>query len=54
MILKTDKKKRSQELVNQKCLCQICKHEATNLCVNQKCPCCIDMKDNSVVGHSVH
>lgn len=54
MILKTDRQKKSQMLAIQKCLCPICKHEATNLCVKRKCPCCIDMKDDSVIGHSVH
>ena len=53
LILKTDRKKKLGEIELQKCLCPICKHEVTNVCVKQKCPCCIDMKDNSVIGHSV-
>jgi hypothetical protein len=53
LILKTDRKKKLGKIELQKCLCPICKHEVTNVCVKQKCPCCIDMKDNSVVGHSV-
>ena len=54
MILRTDRKKKSLALASQKCLCPICKHEATDHCVKQKCPCCIDMKDDSVIGHSVN
>ncbi|HYF98774.1 MAG TPA: hypothetical protein VD815_01655 [Candidatus Saccharimonadales bacterium] len=54
LILKADRKKKSQELEDQKCLCPICKHEAVNLCVKQKCPCCVDMRDDTVIGHSIH
>ncbi len=53
LILKTDRKKKLSGIELQKCLCPICKHEGTNDCVKQKCPCCVDMKDNSVVGHTV-
>ncbi|HET6588540.1 MAG: hypothetical protein AB7V56_05845 [Candidatus Nitrosocosmicus sp.] len=52
LILKTDRKKKAKTLSLQKCLCPICKHEATDLCVKQKCPCCVEMKDNTVMGHS--
>ena len=52
LILKTDRKKKAKTVSLQKCLCPICKHEATNLCVKQKCPCCIEMKDDTVMGHS--
>lgn len=54
MILKTDRKRKSQQLANQPCLCQICNHELTSMCVKQKCPCCIEMKDNTVIGHDIH
>lgn len=52
LILKTDRKNKAKTLSLQKCLCPICKHEVTNLCVKQKCPCCIEMKDDTVMGHS--
>ena len=36
------------------CICPICKHEQAQVCLNQKCACCIIMKDNQVVGHSIN
>src|SRR5919197_5014893 len=38
----------------QQCICSICKHEQAALCLNQKCACCIIMKGNKVIGHSVN
>jgi hypothetical protein len=36
------------------CICAICKHEQEVVCLNQKCACCIIMKGNKVVGHSIN
>ncbi|MFL6413145.1 MAG: hypothetical protein ACJ71K_18125 [Nitrososphaeraceae archaeon] len=36
------------------CMCPICKHEQAEICLNQKCACCIIMRDNNVVGHSIN
>jgi hypothetical protein len=36
------------------CICPICKHEQAQVCLNQKCACCIIMKNNKVVGHSIN
>jgi hypothetical protein len=36
------------------CMCPICKHEQAGVCLNQKCACCIIMKDNKVIGHSIN
>jgi hypothetical protein len=38
----------------QSCICSICKHEQAVLCLNQKCACCIIMKGDKVVGHSIN
>jgi hypothetical protein len=38
----------------QSCTCPICKHEQAGVCLNQKCACCIIMKGNKVVGHSIN
>ncbi|MFL6453901.1 MAG: hypothetical protein ACJ71L_07875 [Nitrososphaeraceae archaeon] len=38
----------------QSCICSICKHEQAGVCLNQKCACCIIMKGNKVVGHSIN
>jgi hypothetical protein len=38
----------------QSCICSICKHDQASICLNQKCACCIIMKGNKVVGHSIN
>jgi hypothetical protein len=38
----------------QPCICQVCKHEQAAVCINEKCPCCIFMKGDSIVGHSIN
>jgi hypothetical protein len=38
----------------QPCICPICKHEQAKVCLNQKCACCIIMRGNKVVGHSLN
>jgi hypothetical protein len=42
------------DLRTRPCVCSICKHEKAANCVNQKCPCCIMMKGEKVVGHSIN
>src|ERR671932_443810 len=45
----------NNDLVQQQsCICSICKHEQAGVCLNQKCACCIIMKGNKVVGHSIN
>jgi hypothetical protein len=38
----------------QLCICAICKHEQARVCLDQKCACCIMMKGNKVIGHSIN
>ena len=38
----------------QLCICAICKHEQARVCLDQKCACCIVMKGNKVIGHSIN
>jgi hypothetical protein len=38
----------------QPCICHICNHEQAGICLNQKCACCIIIKGNKVVGHSIN
>lgn len=38
----------------QLCICSICKHEQAEMCLNQKCACCIMMKGDKVIGHSIN
>jgi hypothetical protein len=43
-----------QHQLQQPCVCSICKHEQAEVCLNQKCACCIIMKGNKVAGHSIN
>jgi hypothetical protein len=38
----------------QPCICSICKHEQAGVCLNQKCACCIIMKGDKIIGHSIN
>jgi len=38
----------------QPCICSICKHEQATICLNQKCACCLIMKGNKIIGHSIN
>ena len=38
----------------QLCICPICKHEQVGICLNQKCACCLMMKGDKIVGHSIN
>ncbi len=50
LIIRIDYKKNKRK--NPVCTCSICGHEKSDACIQEKCPCCISMKDNVVVGHS--
>ena len=51
LIIRIDYKKNKKNK-NLVCTCSICGHEQSDACIQEKCPCCISMKDNVVVGHS--
>ena len=38
----------------QACACNFCKHDREALCIENKCPCCISVKGNKIVGHSIY
>jgi uncharacterized membrane protein len=38
----------------QPCVCAICRHDLVTNCMNDKCPCCIMLKGDKVVGHSIN
>ena len=56
--LYVDEKSKQQKRVNiiskQGCICQIFKHEQAKVCLEQKCACCIMMKGNNIIGHSIN
>jgi hypothetical protein len=34
------------------CVCPICKHSAAEVCLQERCSCCLITQDEKVVGHS--
>jgi hypothetical protein len=36
----------------QACICPICKHKETKICLQQKCICCLIMKEGVIIGHN--
>ena len=51
---KSKRQKRVNLISKQVCICPICKHEHAKVCLEQKCACCIMMKGNIVIGHSIN
>jgi hypothetical protein len=37
---------------DEECICAICGHRASGMCIQNRCPCCILMKDDKIIGHS--
>lgn len=37
---------------DEECICSICGHRASGTCIQNRCPCCILMRDDKVIGHS--
>jgi hypothetical protein len=52
--VKSKQQKRIDVITNEVCICSICKHEEAKACLQQKCACCILMKGNTIIGHSVN
>ena len=42
------------KIQQQQCICSVCKHEQAAVCLDQKCPCCIILKGDSIIGHSIN
>lgn len=51
---RSKQQKRVAVISTQACICPICKHEEAKVCLQQKCACCLVMKGNSVIGHSIN
>lgn len=49
-IIKIDIKKNKKN--NDACICSICDHKQSNICIKKKCPCCITVKDNEAIDHT--
>jgi hypothetical protein len=51
---KSKQQKRVSSITKQACICSICKHENARICLQQKCACCIMMRGDDVIGHSIN
>ena len=50
---RTKRQKNDEKTITkQACICLICKHEESKICLQQKCVCCIIMKGDTIIGHS--
>ena len=52
-IRKENKQNKRKVYLNtiQACLCAICKHKETKICLQEKCACCLIMKGDTIFGH---
>ena len=50
-IRKEKQKKGVYVNITQACICPICEHKETKICLKQKCACCIIMKGDAIIGH---
>lgn len=51
---RSNQQKKNSAIAVQACACSICKHDEANQCIQQKCACCIVMKGDTIIGHSVN
>ena len=52
--IRKEKKQKKREVylnTTQACICAICKHKETKICLQQKCACCLIMKGDVIIGH---
>lgn len=38
--------------IDKRCLCAICEHTESSLCIQQRCICCSIAKGDKIVGHT--
>ena len=52
-IRKGEKQKKREVYLNtiQACICAICKHKETKICLQEKCACCLIMKGDVIIRH---
>lgn len=48
------RRKKFGNIQQQPCICSVCKHDQAAVCMDQKCPCCIILKGDSIIGHSIN
>ena len=51
---RSKQQKRIDVITAQACICSICRHDGAEICLQQKCACCLIMKGDTVIGHSIN
>ena len=44
-------KMRTNTDLSKVCMCSICNHKKSKICIDSRCHCCIIIKEDTVVGH---
>ena len=47
-----NKNKYTLKKKGSECACPICTHNNSEMCLDQKCACCIIMKNDKIIGHT--
>ena len=51
---RSKQQKRIDTITAEGCVCSICRHDEAKICLQQKCACCLIMKGDTVIGHSIN
>ncbi|MGH9921492.1 MAG: hypothetical protein ACRD38_01935 [Nitrososphaerales archaeon] len=51
---RSKQQKRIDVISAQGCICSICRHDGAKICLQQRCACCLIMKGDTVIGHSIN
>lgn len=52
MYITRAKNQKNGSKYDKKCICAICKHTESSVCIKQKCVCCSIAKGDKIVGHT--
>ena len=52
MFITRAKNQKNGSKYDRKCICAICKHSESSVCIKQKCICCSIAKGDKIIGHT--
>ena len=52
MYITRAKNQKNGSKYDRKCICAICKHSESGVCIKQKCICCSIAKGDKIIGHT--
>ena len=52
MYIARAKNQKNRSKYDRKCICAICKHSESSVCIKQKCICCSIAKGDKIIGHT--